>query len=714
MNKLLVLLYFSLIVSCSLSKECTESDCDKSTIQEGESDNYVCVPKDDDTCELKPLCTHAEKADGAETLKCSDFPAQHPGKICINKDGEDTCIEEYRCAKVPAPGEETITCSSFKVSDNSKYLCGEDGATNEDTCSKYVLSGATKVAHSCEDAAQGATLPCKETPFCSYVKSLETGEECTNFPLEEKNGDTVCIAKEGDDFVCQEKYLCDKVPAGTTEACTNFVLQGEEKYTHYCKSISDGEFACKREKYSCNDLPKIVNEEATIDCSTFLDTAKSETHVCIEDKTSTTKQCKEMKLCSKVETGDMTGVTDCSSSFHYDKEKYKCQLNKEGKLCEQVYLCEKAPIEEVAACSTFATTDSNHVCLDDGTTKKCKEEFYCSKVPKSKESEEGFDCSKYILSKENNDGEHICTKNLDLTTYACREEYFCENAKVGATDEECSKYPVSSANKDKNGCVKDKEKDQGCKEEQLCTEVANGENIDCSKYPVTQEKFNTHICKAISNPTETTTKACEEVAKSEINCGEATKGESDAQCNGYKVSAANKKCIKNSGTGTNPCTEKDKSECELKTTGATNDEACSSLAVEKTGEQTCIKNPSGENCMLVSFCKFGIPNSDGDCSQFALEDKTKKCKKKEGENKCEEVEEKEEPIEPGEGEKTEVPKEEKSDGAKTSDKDESSEAIKDASDTTAAPATKKENESSGNLINVAYSLLLINYLVLLF
>ena len=55
MNKLLVLLYFSLIVSCSLSKECTESDCDKSTIQEGESDNYVCVPKDDDNCELKPL-----------------------------------------------------------------------------------------------------------------------------------------------------------------------------------------------------------------------------------------------------------------------------------------------------------------------------------------------------------------------------------------------------------------------------------------------------------------------------------------------------------------------------------------------------------------------------------------------------------------------------------------------------------------------------------
>jgi len=714
MNKLLVLLYFSLLVSCSLSKECSEADCNKETIEEAQRSNYVCVPKDDDNCELKPLCSHAVKVDGEETLICSNFPAQHPDKICINKnDAEDTCIEEFRCAKVPSL-EEGQTCSTFKVSDNSKYLCGESSTTNEETCAKYVLSGATEVTHSCENAAQGALLPCKETPFCSYVTSLETGSDCSNYPLEVKNEDKVCIAKEGDDYVCQEKFLCDKVPTGTTEVCTNFALQGEKKYTHYCKSISDGEYACKSEQYSCNDLPKIEDEKTTIVCSTFLEDAKKETHVCIEDKTSKTKQCKEMKLCSKVEAGDMTGVKDCSTSFHYDEENFRCQLNKEGNMCEQVYLCEKAPTDSEEVCSTFATTDSDHVCLDDGTTKKCKEEFYCSKVPKSEETKEGFDCSKYTLSKENNDEEHICTKNLDSTIYACKEEYFCGKAKVGATDEECSKYPVSTANKDKNGCVKDKEKNQGCKEEQLCTEVAIGENIDCSKYPVTQAKFNTHICKAISNPTEGATKACEEVAKSEINCGDATKGESDAQCNRYKVSAANKKCIKNSGTGTNPCTEKDKSECELKTTGATNDEACSKLAVEKTGEQTCIKNPAGENCMLVSFCKFGIPNSDGDCSQFALEDKTKKCKKKEGENKCEEVEEKEEPVEPGEGEKTEVPKEEKSDGAKTSDKDESSEAIKDASDTTASPATKTENENSGNLINVAYSLLLINYLVLLF
>ena len=717
MNKLLVLLYFFLIISFSLSKECTEDDCKDQTV-EGDKTHYACVPKDDDTCELKLLCTYAVKAAGETTLKCSDFPSQHPSKICINKDGEEACIEDFRCAKVTTLEEEK-TCSSYQVSDNSKYLCGDADTTEADACSKYVLSGATKVTHSCEAAAQGASLPCKETPFCSYVTTLETGNDCSNYPLEVENGDTVCIPKEGDDYICQEKYLCDKVPEGTTEACSNFVLQGEKKYTHYCTPNSEsGEFACKSEQYSCNEVPIIEDGETTIDCSTFIDSTKSETHVCIEDKTSTTKQCKEMKLCSKVEAEDMAGVSDCSSSFYFDKEKYRCQQNKEGNKCEQVYLCEKAPTEETADCSTFATTDSEHVCLDDGTDKKCKEEFYCSKVPKSKESTDGFDCSTYSLSKENNDGEHICTKDLDSTTYACKEEYLCEKAKVGATDEECSKYPVQASNKNKNGCIHDKEKEQGCKEEQLCSEVAIGDNVDCSKYPVVQSKIKTHICKAISNPTD---KACEEVAKSEINCQEATKGESDAQCNEYKASAENKKCVKNSGEGENPCMEKVRSECELKTTGATNDEACSSLAVEKTGEQACVKNPDGENCMLLSFCKFGIPNSYGDCSKFALEDKEKKCQKKEGEDKCEEVEKKTEPEEPDEGETTKAAKTdkvkasdeaEKSDGTKTSDKEESSEAIKDTSDTTTEPATKKENENRGSLINVAYSLLLINYLVL--
>ena len=713
----------------------------------------------------------------------------------------------------------------------------------EKTCLKYNQAESNKITHSCQAAEVGASLPCKETPFCSYVTDSENEKDCTNYPLEITNGDTVCVPKEGDDFICQEKYLCDKVPKGTTEACSNFVLQEDLKYAHYCKSIESNDYACGFEKYECNTVPKIEGE-TEITCSTFLDPAKSSTHVCIKDETSITNQCKEMKLCSKVEADDMTGITDCSSSFYYDKENYACQLNEENNICKEVPLCTKATLNEDTTCSSFPTSDEDHVCIEDDT--KCKEEFYCSKVPKSEESKEGFDCSKYTLSKENNDGEHTCVKDLVSTTYACKEEYLCTKAKTGANDEECAKYPVSNINRSTHGCVKDDEegkvckeqqlcnpvtleepddgeclkyavsyenikthiclkntasegsscvetlscegvasvssdeeclnypvknknthlcvkakigekpceekmlceeiiegtsneecrkypvkkenqgnkaciknpaKDQmGCIEEQYCEKVPKGENVDCSKYPVSEENLKTHICRAISEPTLT---ACEEIRKSEINCEEATQGETDEQCKGYKT-AENKKCVKNTGTGTNLCKEEEISECERKTTGVTEEGDCTNLAVEKTGEQKCIKNPTGDNCMLLSYCNYAVPSSDGDCSKFALKDTEKECKKKEGENKCEEVEKKTEPEEPEKpDEENEEPEEsEEHDETKESEEGDKTEKEKendegdDTSKATPSNTGNKGNENSGNLINVAFCLLLINLLLL--
>jgi hypothetical protein len=54
----------------------------------------------------------------------------------------------------------------------------------------------------------------------------------------------------------------------------------------------------------------------------------------------------------------------------------------------------------------------------------------------------------------------------------------------------------------------------------------------------------------------------------------------------------------------------------------------------------------------------------------------------------------------------------KTDKGKTSDETENSDGNKDTSETTQAATPNKGNDNSGNLINVAYSLLLINYLVL--
>lgn len=853
MNKLLVLLY--LIFSYSLCKECAEEDCEGLTV-EGEKSHYACVPKVDETCELIPLCPYITIPEGDTTIQCSDYPSVHPDKICIKNEGQ--CSEEYKCKTVP-PIDSEKTCSSYEVSDVEKYICTAEKVEDEgevNVCSKYALSDSNIKTHICK-GVEGKALPCEEIPFCSYVTSSQTETDCSTYPLEKTNGDTICIPKVGDDKICQEKYLCDKVPKGTGETCQNFVLQGDSKFTHYCTESDSETYACKSEKYQCSDVPKIEGE-TTITCANFLDSTKAETHVCIEDTTSSTKQCKEMKLCSKVTVDDMTGVTDCSSTFYYDKETYACRLNEDSNKCEEVYLCGKAPSEATDPCSSFAVTDKDHTCMGE-TNPNCREEYYCGKVPKSEESKEGFDCSSYKLSAENDGENHICTRDTESTAYACKEEYFCEKANYGNNDEECSKYPVKNANKRcvkdlTNGkfckeedlcmtvsldtpsdeqcnkypvslenirthiCVKNQEttgsscvekilcdyvektgstevdcenypvknketnicvknpvttEDKACKElmlcekktdgttdeecgeypvqtskqgkyaciantqngaigcieEQLCNEVNNEGTVDCSKYPVSNANRNTHICNAISNPTE---KACEEIPKSGIDCSNAQQGENDEQCSGYKVSDETKRCVKNTQTSpTNPCIEKDK--CELKTTGATNDENCINLAVEKPGEQKCIKNPNGENCMLLAYCDYGEGNSDADCANFALKDGEKnECKKKNNENKCEEVAKKT-GDEPGTDEESGSTKTDKveisdenvestdsneepanTDKSQPSGSNKSGEGNQDTSKSTQGTTGENEKDNNGNFINGGFGLLLISYLLFLF
>jgi hypothetical protein len=254
--------------------------------------------------------------------------------------------------------------------------------------------------------------------------------------------------------------------------------------------------------------------------------------------------------------------------------------------------------------------------------------------------------------------------------------------------------------------------------------VTKGASVDCSAYPVSNEKSKTHTCKAVDGNDK-----CSEV---EIDCSTTEKGESDEQCSHYKVSDTSKKCVKNTDTtaGASPCMEKALSACELKTSGATSDDVCNSLAVEKQGEQKCVKNPEGENCILLSYCQYGLGTSDTECAKFALQDSTKECKKKASENKCEEVE-KTTPQGPGGNEETDSKENEhdteskenehdtdsKENETQGSDIDNTSDKADEtkASDTTKTnPGTNGNNNNSGNYLNSALGLLLINYLVTLF
>jgi hypothetical protein len=285
--------------------------------------------------------------------------------------------------------------------------------------------------------------------------------------------------------------------------------------------------------------------------------------------------------------------------------------------------------------------------------------------------------------------------------------------KTGSTDEECRNYPVQTSKLGKYACIENTQNGEiGCIEEQLCNEVKNEGTVDCSKYPVSNTNRNTHICNAISNPTE---KACEEILKSGIDCSNAKKGENDEQCSGYKVSDDTKRCAKNTQTSsTNPCIEKDK--CELKTTGATNDENCINLAVEKPGEQKCIKNPSGENCMPLSYCDYGEGNSDEDCAKFALKDGEKnECKKKNSENIPKKTGDEPDINEESGSSKTDSDKgADKTDKGQTSDNDKNGEGKQDTSKSTEGATGENKKDDNGNFINAAFGLLLISHLLFLF
>jgi len=764
MNKILVLLYLSLIVSYSI---CTECECDTSKIDDANKDNYICL-KSGDTCDWVLLCNKATKTEeNKETFKCSDYA-------------------------VAEANQET-------------HYCGESTETT-----------------------------CKEIPYCTG----NTEGDCTSFKVVPSKSEThVCVAaetgSEGETPTphCQEKYLCESVPNGEGEDCGTFIVSKENKLTHSCIALAGGDHKCTEEKYKCKDVPKIEGE-TEIKCSDFdVDSEKTGNYACVENTASTTNQCVEVKFCSKVEESDMTSKPECSS-FYYDKKTSVCHLNEEKNLCVETYLCSEAPSGEAGECTTFVTSDENHVCVngESGSAKKCKEEPYCSKVPKPANNEPSIDCSKYQVKQENN----ICIQDLESTTYACKEEIACDKATNGATNKECAKYPVVNDHKTSYGCVKDsaegkfckeeelcsvktlteptdeecakypvsfgninthicvkntaatgsscieqplcsevasaegivcsnyqvkeenkqthicvpskigdnpcqemllcekndfstsdeecrnypvktenqstkrciktREKDKsGCIEEQLCAGVPKGDNVDCSLYPVSDNNVATHFCDTIPNPND---KACQEVQKSTVECTKAKTGDSDEQCNRYQVSDG-KKCVKNTDTtsGATPCIEKEK--CETKTSGAT-DEICAGLAVEKPGEEICVKN--GEKCSLLAYCNYASGSSDEQCAKFALKDEKKECKKKEDKNECEEVEKKTEKTEKTEQVLPDTV--DKTDIGKTSDETENSDGNKDTSETTQAATPNKGNDNRGNLINVAYSLLLINYLVL--
>ena len=759
--------------------------------------------KEEYECDSVPAPT-SEEGQEPPSVNCASYPVTDKKKYKCISGSEKTCTkEEYTCETVPKL--DGIDCSTYSVGDETENYCGENDESaegdeethgckkipycthaTEGECTSYQVDSTKSTTHTCVKGREGETY-CVEKYICGeftkVAKQTETGIKCSDLILSNENKDKgthVCIddEEENSSKACKEEYLCSKAPKIDGITCTNLIVSDDRKYNSGCKPTTDSDpdevkqYACKEVEYLCEEVPKFQGEgEAPFECSLFdVDDDKRETHICTEDPTSQTKQCKEIKYCSDVEAADMTSETNCETDFWYDKNTKICKKNTETNICEELEKetptptptesCNMIPNDDDRECINIQSSDANHICVDNtGGSTKCIEKLLCSKVPKPADNTDSVDCSStnYQVSEEHKNT-HICIQDLESQNYACKEEYlcsqatgtnneecskfpvnptnilthgcikdtgnqnkckeeslctrvtlasatdelcnnypvdinklnthiciksddttckeeslcenvgkganiicsnypvkkenkathgciesrnpekacqeekFCASVTDGTSDEQCRRYPVSYENMDKKVCIKNQnDNTMGCIEKELCTTITKGDGIDCSKYPVSNDKMKTHLCRDVEG-----NEKCSEV---EIDCSTAEKGETDEQCSYYKVSNPNKNCVKNTDTsaGAKPCKEVSKNECELKTSGATDDNSCKDLAVDKADEQICRKNPEGDNCVQLTYCEYGIGLDDYDCAKYTLKDSEKICKKKASENKCEEV-----------------------------------------------------------------------------
>ena len=563
----------------------SEKNCNDMEITINSKETHKCIERvdgDDDfdtlKCkEVKYSCNDVPKINGETDIQCSTFdPANKETHKCVERVNGDTDADKFQCKEVKL-------CSQVTNSDMTPNTnCENDFWYDKNTkiCKKNTETNI------CEELEKETPTP-TPTESCNTIPN-DDDRECIN--IQPSDANHICVDNTGGSTKCIEKLLCSKVPkpADNTDSVdcssTNYQVSEEHKNTHICiQDLESQNYACK-EEYLCSQATGTNNEE----CSKFpVNPTNILTHGCIKD-TGNQNKCKEESLCTRV---TLASATD--------------------------ELCNNYPVD--------INKLNTHICIkSDDTT--CKEESLCENVGKGA----NIICSNYPVKKENK-ATHGCIESRNPEK-ACQEEKFCASVTDGTSDEQCRRYPVSYENMDKKVCIKNQnDNTMGCIEKELCTTITKGDGIDCSKYPVSNDKMKTHLCKDVEG-----NEKCSEV---EIDCSTAEKGETDEQCSYYKVSDPNKNCVKNTDTseGAKPCKEVSKNECELKTSGATDDNSCKDLAVDKADEQICRKNPEGDNCVQLTYCEYGIGLDDYDCAKYTLKDSEKICKKKASENKCEEV-----------------------------------------------------------------------------
>ena len=172
--------------------------------------------------------------------------------------------------------------------------------------------------------------------------------------------------------------------------------------------------------------------------------------------------------------------------------------------------CTKDELASGETCNKL-TASENHICVEDGTTKPCKEEEACNLLKQDATVTSGDKCANHKVSKEN----YLCRQKTGSDT-DCEEvkktcALFTQDASITIGDK-CAKYEVLQAKylcRQKSGSNTDCEEVKSCSLLTPDSTVTSGDK--CAKYEV----FNSgYVCRASKDGTK-----CEEIKEVEEENG---------------------------------------------------------------------------------------------------------------------------------------------------------------------------------------------------
>ena len=391
---------------------------------------------------------------------------------------EKKCKTEKLCSKRTGDDASKESCPNYPVRYILRYdhhcemgegACVEienkcrDVALKTKDCFKYKVSDENKENYGCVNilGAKG----CKEMKKCEMVEQLEENDNCYNYAPNALG--SLCVNNtektEGSKEICKSVKTCNYASEPlSADVCSEYQISLENINTHICLFNKETE-KCY-EEFLCEKVN--LNPKGDKNCSDYpVKKENEQTHTCVsnDEKENT---CKEIEKCSGMGTKKDITDEECRKHPVYEDnlimKDYICVAKSDKTGCEKRQLCTSiSSLKDGEKCDNFAPSDIKKTCIADGDN-KCKEEFLCEKADSGDSDEQ---CMNYIVSDES---KFICLKNTEKSgSSLCKENQLCETVTGDLTDSDCNKYPVTRDNKNTHICVKNTKKGTPCIEKEI-------------------------------------------------------------------------------------------------------------------------------------------------------------------------------------------------------------------------------------------------------